>query len=98
MSLLAPSDRALREPNLWTASRSHRSRGRSAGARIEQRIVNEIRHCRVKMAGVTTSLTASVGIATPRSGKSPSFARLIRDAHAALKAAQLKGGNRAIIR
>jgi hypothetical protein len=35
---------------------------------------------------------------TPRPGKAPSFARLIRDAHAAVKAAQLKGGDRAILR
>ena len=71
--------------------------GRGAAA-VGRRIVEQIRSCRFKSGGVTLMVTASVGIATPRPGKAPSFARLIRDAHAAVKAAQLKGGDRAIIR
>ncbi len=65
---------------------------------VGKRIVDQIRSVRFKQAGVTLMVTASVGIATPRNGKAPSFARLIRDAHAAVKAAQLKGGDRAVVR
>jgi len=66
---------------------------------VGRRIVEHIRSCRFKASSsVTLMVTASVGIATPRPGKAPSFARLIRDAHLAVKAAQLKGGDRAIIR
>lgn len=65
---------------------------------VGRRVVNEIRNCRLRAGGVEMILTASVGIATPRPGKPPSFARLIRDAHMAVKAAQLKGGDRAVVR
>jgi diguanylate cyclase (GGDEF)-like protein len=65
---------------------------------VGRRIVAGIRGCRVRAGGATLTVTASVGIASLRPGKSPSFARLIRDAHAAVKAAQLKGGDRAILR
>jgi diguanylate cyclase (GGDEF)-like protein len=65
---------------------------------VGKRIVTEIRNCRMRAGGVEAILTASVGIATPRPGKPPSFARLIRDAHMAVKAAQLKGGDRAVVR
>jgi diguanylate cyclase (GGDEF)-like protein len=65
---------------------------------VGRRIVDQIRSCRFKQSGVTLMVTASVGIATPRNGKAPSFARLIRDAHAAVKAAQLKGGDRFVVR
>jgi diguanylate cyclase (GGDEF)-like protein len=65
---------------------------------VGRRICNEVRNCRFKAGGVQLMVTASVGIATPRPGKAPSFARLIRDAHLAVKAAQLKGGDRAIVR
>jgi diguanylate cyclase (GGDEF)-like protein len=65
---------------------------------VGRRIVGAIRECRLRAGGVTRMVTASVGIATPREGKPPSFARLIRDAHAAVKAAQLKGGDRAVTR
>jgi diguanylate cyclase (GGDEF)-like protein len=71
------------------------SRGAEA---VGRRICNEIRNCRLSAKGIELMLTASVGIATPRPGKPPSFARLIRDAHTAVKAAQLKGGDRAILR
>jgi diguanylate cyclase (GGDEF)-like protein len=62
------------------------------------RILHYLRKCRAKINGVEVKLSASVGIATPRIGQPPSFSRLIRDAHAAVKAAQLKGGDRAILR
>jgi diguanylate cyclase (GGDEF)-like protein len=72
--------------------------GRGAQA-VGARIVEQIRNCRFRGAGgVTLMVTASVGIATPRAGRVPSFAKLIRDAHAAVKAAQLKGGDRAVVR
>jgi diguanylate cyclase (GGDEF)-like protein len=65
---------------------------------VGKRIVQAVRDTRLRSGGVTRMVTASVGIAAPRDGKPPSFARLIRDAHAAVKAAQLKGGDRAILR
>ncbi len=65
---------------------------------VGARIVAELRNCRLKRDGVQILVTASVGIAAPREGQAPSFARLVRDAHAAVKAAQLKGGDRAILR
>ncbi|MEO6950536.1 MAG: diguanylate cyclase [Polyangia bacterium] len=65
---------------------------------VGQRIVTEIRSCRFKTQGVELMLTSSVGIASPKAGSTPSFARLIRNAHTALRAAQLKGGDRAIVR
>ncbi len=65
---------------------------------VGRRIVEGMRNCRFRSGGVTLMVTASVGIASLRPGKAISFAKLIRDAHAAVKAAQLKGGDRAIIR
>jgi diguanylate cyclase (GGDEF)-like protein len=65
---------------------------------VGRRIVREIRSCRIRAGGLPLTVTASVGIAAPRSGKPPAFSRLIRDAHVAMKAAQLKGGDRAIVR
>ncbi len=65
---------------------------------VGARIVSEIRSCRFKTGGVELMVTASVGIASPKAGTTPSFARLIRNAHVALRAAQLKGGDRAIVR
>jgi diguanylate cyclase (GGDEF)-like protein len=65
---------------------------------VGRRVVEQIRNCRFKTGGVTLMVTASVGIASPRAGKSASFSRLIRDAHAAVKAAQLKGGDRFVVR
>jgi PleD family two-component response regulator len=71
----------------------------ATGARtVGDRIVTGMRACRFRSGGVTLMVTASVGIASLRPGKSISFAKLIRDAHAAVKAAQLKGGDQAILR
>ena len=67
-------------------------------AAVGNRIVTEIRACRFKTQGVELMITSSVGIASPKTGTTPSFARLIRNAHTALRAAQLKGGDRAIVR
>jgi diguanylate cyclase (GGDEF)-like protein len=71
--------------------------GRGAEA-VGRRIVAQLRGCHFQGDGGALQVTASVGIATARPGKAPSFARLVRDAHAAMKAAQLKGGDRAILR
>jgi diguanylate cyclase (GGDEF)-like protein len=65
---------------------------------VGNRIVTEIRACRFKTQGVELMVTSSVGIASPKAGTTPSFARLIKDAHTALRACQLKGGDRAIVR
>jgi diguanylate cyclase (GGDEF)-like protein len=43
-------------------------------------------------------MTVSVGVSALKEGKEISFARLMKDANAALKAAQLKGGRRVIVR
>ena len=43
-------------------------------------------------------MTVSIGIAALGEGRELSFARLIKDANTALKAAQLKGGNRVVSR
>jgi diguanylate cyclase (GGDEF)-like protein len=65
---------------------------------VGKRIVGEINSCQFKSGGVELKVTTSVGIASPKAGTTPSFARLIREAHTALRAAQLKGGDRAIVR
>ena len=65
---------------------------------VGRRIVEGMRGCRFRSGGVTIMVTASVGIASLRPGKAISFAKLIRDAQTAVKAAQLKGGDRAILR
>jgi diguanylate cyclase (GGDEF)-like protein len=43
-------------------------------------------------------MSVSVGIAALRAGKPVSFARLMRDAQSAVRAAQLKGGGRVVVR
>jgi diguanylate cyclase (GGDEF)-like protein len=65
---------------------------------VGHRILNHMRKCKLRIDNHDVKLSVSVGIATPRAGQPPSFSRLIRDAHAAVKAAQLKGGDRAILR
>jgi diguanylate cyclase (GGDEF)-like protein len=64
------------------------------GRRIKQRIRRAI----YRDGNVTVSPTASLGIAGLRKGKGVSFSRLIRDAQAALKVAQLKGGDQLVVR
>ncbi len=65
---------------------------------VGNRIQTELRNVTFKSGERAGVVTASIGIATPRSGKAVSFAKLIRDAHAAVRAAQLKGGDRVILR
>jgi diguanylate cyclase (GGDEF)-like protein len=65
---------------------------------VGARIVEQIRSYRFRAAGETLMVTASVGIAIARNTQEPSFARMVRDAHAAVRAAQLKGGDRAVVR
>ena len=86
------------EEAIRKAEDSHWRRSNPEALSRAKGTVEQIRSVRFKQGGVTLMVTASVGIATPRNGKAPSFARLIRDAHAAVKAAQLKGGDRAVVR
>ena len=65
---------------------------------VGRRILEGVKNTQLSSASGPISPTVSVGIATPRAGANVSFARLIKDAHAALKAAQLKGGDRVILR
>lgn len=65
---------------------------------VGRRIANEIRRQRLRTGDGATRVTVSVGIAAPRAGSAPSFARLVRDAHVAVRAARLKGGDRVILR
>ena len=80
--------------DFWCFCRTRTAGGAKA---VGRRIVEGIRTCRFRSGGVTLMVTASVGIASLRRGKAISFARLIRDAHTAVKAAQLKGGDRATL-
>jgi diguanylate cyclase (GGDEF)-like protein len=48
--------------------------------------------------GHRIQMSVSVGIAALRHGKPVSFAKLMRDAGAAVRAAQLKGGNQVVVR
>jgi diguanylate cyclase (GGDEF)-like protein len=66
--------------------------------KVGRRINHRIRRAIYRDGDVTLALTASIGIAGLRKGRGVSFSRLIKDAQAALKAAQLKGGNQVIVR
>ncbi len=69
---------------------------REVGERVAKTVRNQV-HAHEKMELV--SRTVSVGIAALKQDKEElSFARLMRDANAALKAAQLKGGDRVVCR
>jgi diguanylate cyclase (GGDEF)-like protein len=52
----------------------------------------------VKDGDVELGVTVSIGIAAIKPGKPVSFARLMKDAGAAVRAAQLKGGGRIVVR
>ena len=70
-----------------------------AGAeRVGQRVVDKLRRAAYQDGARTVTVTASVGVAAQRPGGAVSFAHLMRDALAALKAAQLKGGDRVVVR
>jgi diguanylate cyclase (GGDEF)-like protein len=68
--------------------------------RIADRIKRSVYHDEASAGGapgLTVRLTASIGVASFEPGtKQVSFARLIRDASLALRAAQAKGGNQVV--
>ena len=68
---------------------------RRVGERVAKSIV---RNARITESGREYAASASIGIASLKAGKPVSFARLMRDANAALRAAQLKGGGRVVVR
>lgn len=70
-----------------------------AGAEeVGRRVKRRIKRITYRGDGVTAQLTASVGVAGISAGEGLTFSRLIKDASAALKAAQLKGGDRVMKR
>jgi len=70
-----------------------------AGAEeVGRRVKRRIKRITYRGEGLTAQLTASVGVAGISEGDSLTFARLIKDATAALKAAQLKGGDKVMKR
>ena len=70
-----------------------------AGAEeVGRRVKRRIKRITYRGEGLTAELTASVGVAGLSEGDSLTFSRLIKDASAALKAAQLKGGDRVMKR
>lgn len=70
-----------------------------AGAEeVGRRVKRRIKRITYRGEGLTAQLTASVGVAGISEGESLTFARLIKDATAALKAAQLKGGDKVMKR
>jgi len=70
-----------------------------AGAEeVGRRVKRRIKRITYRGEGLTAQLTASVGVAGISEGESLTFSRLIKDATAALKAAQLKGGDRVMKR
>ena len=52
----------------------------------------------IQVDGETYSISVSIGIAALRVGKPVSFAQIMRDASAAVRASQLKGGGRVVVR
>lgn len=70
-----------------------------AGAEeVGRRIKRRIKRITYRGEGITAQLTASVGVAGISAGENLTFSRLIKDATAALRAAQLKGGDRVMKR
>ncbi len=66
---------------------------------VGRRVASAVRsYGTIEDGGRNVSMSVSVGIAALRPGKPVSFARLIKDAGAAVRAAQLKGGNRLVVR
>jgi diguanylate cyclase (GGDEF)-like protein len=66
---------------------------------VGNRVVATVRaHGRRGGGGEGARCTVSIGIAAIRPGAPISFARLMKDANQALRAAQLKGGDRVIVR
>lgn len=71
---------------------------RTGAEEVAKRIKRRIRRITYRGEELTAQLTASVGIAGIDAGESFTFSKLIKDATAALKAAQLKGGDKVMIR
>lgn len=71
-----------------------------AGAeRVGRRIADVVRTAgSIADGDRTLQMSVSVGISALRAGKPVSFARLMRDAQQAVRAAQLKGGGRVVVR
>jgi diguanylate cyclase (GGDEF)-like protein len=70
-----------------------------AGAEeVGRRVKRRIKRITYRGEGITAQLTASVGVAGNAAGESFTFARLIKDATVALRAAQLKGGDKVMKR
>jgi len=65
---------------------------------VGRRIKRRIKRITYRGKGLTVQLTASVGIAGITSGDTLTFSKLIRNATSALKAAQLKGGDKVMKR
>lgn len=67
--------------------------------RVGRRIAMSVRkQGSLRDGDVDYTMTVSVGIAALRPNKPVSFARLMRDANAAVRASQLKGGGRVVVR
>jgi diguanylate cyclase (GGDEF)-like protein len=67
---------------------------------VGKRVARAVRRYGVIRGGSARkhALSVSIGIAALKSGKPISLARLLKDARAALRAAQLKGGGRVVVR
>lgn len=66
---------------------------------VGNRVVAAVRAFgRIESEGGEVAATASVGISAVQPGTGISFAKLMRDANQALRAAQLKGGDRVVVR
>jgi diguanylate cyclase (GGDEF)-like protein len=70
----------------------------SGAEEVGRRVKRRIKRITYRGDGITAQLTASVGVAGISTGENLTFSRLIKDATAALRAAQLKGGDRVMKR
>jgi len=67
--------------------------------RVGKRVVAAVRsYGTIRDGDHNVSMSVSVGVSALASGKPLSFARLMKEARAAVRAAQLKGGNRVVVR
>ncbi len=66
---------------------------------VADRVLLEVRKSgQLREEGTRVRMTVSIGVAATQKGGEIRFSKLIRDAMTALKAAQCKGGNRAVLR
>ena len=70
--------------------------GLSGAEQVGRRIRSRIKRITYRAGGVTAELTASVGVAGMEPGDNFTFSKLIKVAASALRAAQLKGGDRVL--